>query len=139
MSTNSAPIPPVFPWRDSYSVRIPQIDEQHKKLVAIINELHVAMMQRKGKEVLGKVMDELVEYTETHFTYEVAMLRQKGYTGAAAHELEHKKLAGQVKDLRDRVMGGKALVTVEVMQFLKDWLANHVMSADQAYSKALVK
>ena len=129
----------IFPWRDSYSVRIPQIDNQHKGLIRIINDLHGAMAQAKGKEALGRVIDGLIRYTESHFTAEEAMLKQRNYSQLAAHCQEHKKLTRQVHELRDKFRGGQITLTIETMQFLKSWLADHIMGHDQVYSRELVK
>ena len=55
-------------WNEKYSVKISTIDEQHKKLVAIINELYNSMKNGKSKEQLGKTLTDLVEYTKYHFS-----------------------------------------------------------------------
>ena len=127
----------VFPWRDAYSVGMPQIDNQHKGLIRLINSLQSAMMEDTGKNVLSGILDDLVRYTESHFAFEETMMRQRMYSQVAAHCEEHKRLTSQVRELRDRYRGGKLAMSMEVMQFLKEWLANHIMSRDQAYAKEL--
>ena len=64
----------IFPWREAYSVRIPQIDAQHKQLVGLINELHAAMLKGDGNDALRRIFSELVRYAESHFSCEEAML-----------------------------------------------------------------
>ena len=137
MATATPPTALIFPWNDSYSVRIPQIDAQHKGLIRLINDLHSAMAAGKGKEALGTILDELVRYTESHFKYEEGMLRQRQYSGLAAHQSEHQKLTGQVIELRERFRSARLTLSVEVMQFLKNWLGNHIMVHDQAYAREL--
>jgi hemerythrin-like metal-binding protein len=137
MATATPPTNLIFPWSDAYSVRIPQIDAQHKGLIRLINDLHSAMAAGKGKEASGTILDELIRYTESHFKYEEGMLRQRQYSNLAAHQTEHKKLTGQVVELRERFRSARLTMSVEVMQFLKNWLANHILVHDQAYAREL--
>src|SRR3954447_6185500 len=97
----------IFPWREAYSVGMPAIDTQHKGLIRLINELQSAMMEGRGKEAVGKILDELVRYTESHFSTEEAMLRQRGYSQIAPHCEEHKKLTAQVRELQAKFHAGK--------------------------------
>jgi hemerythrin len=127
----------IFPWREDYSVHIPQIDGQHQQLVAIINELHAAMLQGTANAALGRILDELVRYAQSHFAYEEAMLQQRGYSSLTVHRAEHQKLTQQVADLQERFRAGKLTLSVQVMQFLKEWLANHILTRDMQYAKEL--
>jgi len=127
----------IFPWTAKYSVGIPQIDAQHKGLIGLINGLHAAMAAGQGKRVVGKILDDLVRYTEIHFRDEENLMRQKGYSKLVAHQEVHKKLTGQVVELRERYLAGNLTLTVEVMLFLKSWLADHIMGHDRQYAAEL--
>ncbi|MGA3016355.1 MAG: bacteriohemerythrin [Bryobacteraceae bacterium] len=127
----------LFPWKDTYNVGIAQIDSQHRALVKLINDLHSAMQAGKAREVLGSIIDELISYTGRHFNDEEAMLRMRGYSKLAAHHAIHQDLTRQVVELRDKFRASKLALSVEVMQFLKNWLASHILTHDQAYAKEL--
>jgi hemerythrin-like metal-binding protein len=127
----------LFPWKDSYSVHIPRIDTQHRGLVALINDLHAAMLEGRAKEAMAGIVDELVDYTVQHFAFEESMLRQHGYSGLAEHQQIHEKLRSQVFELRDKFRAGKISVTIETMHFLKNWLSDHILSEDMAYAREL--
>jgi hemerythrin-like metal-binding protein len=127
----------LFPWLEKYSVGIPEIDAQHKGLVRLINDLHAAMGAGHGKEAVGKILDELVRYTEQHFKFEENMLGQKRYSKLTAHQAEHKKLTGQVLELRNKYRDSSLTLGMEVLQFLRNWLANHIMGHDQQYAAEL--
>lgn len=129
----------IFPWLAKYSVGIPEIDSQHQQLIRLINDLHAAMTTGQGKETAGRTLDELVRYTEQHFSYEERMLQQKGYSQLTPHQAEHKRLTGEVVDLREKYRNGAIALTVQVMQFLKNWLAGHIMVHDQQYAAELKK
>ena len=113
---------------------IPQIDAQHQGLIRLINDLHAAMSSGQGKLAVGKILDELIRYTEQHFSYEENMLKVRGYSKLAGHHAEHKRLTSQVIELREKYKNGGLALTMEVMQFLKNWLANHIMGHDQQYA-----
>lgn len=130
-----SPASPIFPWREAYSVHIPQIDAQHQQLIRIINELHEAMRDANGNAVLAKILDDLVRYAQSHFAFEEAMLEERGYSALTAHRAEHQRLTQQVVDLQQKFRSGKLVMSVQVMQFLKEWLANHILQCDRRYAQ----
>jgi hemerythrin len=129
----------IFPWREAYSVHIPQIDGQHQQLIGLINQLHAAMLQGNGAQTLGNILDDLVRYATGHFAYEESMLQQRGYPELAAHRAEHQRLIAQVYQLQKDFRSGKLLMTMQVMQFLKEWLANHILTRDMQYAKEVAR
>ncbi len=124
----------IIKWEDKMSVKVKEIDEQHKKLVNMINELHEAMLERKSKEALGKIIDGLIEYTDIHFKTEEKYFDKFGYPEADAHKKEHQDFVKKVVDFKKGYDEGKLLLSLDVMNFLKDWLVNHIMGSDQKYS-----
>ena len=128
---------PLMTWNNDLSVNIKEIDSQHKKLVDLINELHDEMMAYKGKDVLGKVLSELLSYTKTHFFTEEKIMNSNGYPAYLTHKQEHDKLTKKVAELKNDFDAGKIVLGTEVMKFLKDWLTNHIMKSDKAYTPFL--
>ena len=124
-------------WSDRLETGISKVDQQHQKLVAMVNALYDAMKDGSGQEVLGKVLTGLVDYTRTHFAAEEALMSQFGYPGLAAHKVEHDKLTGQVAELQAQFQSGKAALTLKVANFLKDWLSGHILGVDQQYAPFL--
>jgi hemerythrin len=120
-------------WNESYSVGVAVFDGQHKKLFALVNDLNDGMKAGKGKEALGKVLDGLISYTATHFAAEEKMMNEHQYLQAFAHKSEHDKLVKQVLKLQEDYKAGKAMLSLEMMSFLKDWLYNHIMGTDKKY------
>lgn len=129
----------LFEWRDDYSVKIPSIDAQHQRLVAILNELHESMVSGHGAERLRAVLGELVAYTAEHFAYEEALFAEHGYPNAAAHTAEHQRLVEQVLEFKRKYEGGQAAINMALMKFLKDWLIKHILGSDKAYGGHLVE
>jgi hemerythrin len=124
---------PLLEWNETYSVGVTRFDDQHKKLFALINSLNDAMKAGKSKEALGDILKGLIDYTATHFAAEEKMMNEHEYLQANAHKNEHAKLVKQVLELQGNYKAGKAMLSLEVMSFLKDWLYNHIMGTDKKY------
>ncbi|HIJ79835.1 MAG: bacteriohemerythrin [Desulfobulbaceae bacterium] len=124
-------------WHERYSVNIAEIDEQHKQLIKMINELHDAMMAKKGKDALLPILNQLASYCIKHFSIEEKMMQQHDYPDFADHQAKHQKMTAKVKALINDVQTGKSSVTIDVMNFLKSWLDKHIMGTDQQYAPFL--
>lgn len=129
----------LFEWRDDYSVKVPSIDTQHRKLVAMLNELHDGMVGGSGTAHLGGLLVGLVEYTAQHFAYEEKLFAEHGYPESERHIEEHQRLVTQVLDFKTKFEAGQASINMQLMKFLKDWLIKHILGSDKAYSAHLVE
>ncbi|MBP2290441.1 bacteriohemerythrin [Azospirillum rugosum] len=129
---------PLMEWNDKLSVGVTQFDNEHKKLVAMVNELFDAVQAGRGKDALGKILDGLIAYTKTHFANEERYFQQLGYPDLAAHKAEHDALARQVLDVQQKYhSGATATLSMEVMNFLKNWLVKHIQGTDKKYGPFL--
>lgn len=120
-----------FKWTEDLAVGNTFIDNDHQKLIEMVNRLHTLMQEGKGKEVLGKVLTNLITYTKEHFRREEDLMRNIRYAGFAAHREEHEKLLKQVLELHEKFENGTATLSVQVLHMLKDWLLNHIGKSDQ--------
>lgn len=124
-------------WNDAYSVNIREIDDQHKKLIDMINKLHDAMKVGKGAEVLGDILKSLIDYTGSHFATEEKYMKMHNYPGYEQHKKEHNMLVMQVLDVQKNFKDGKVPLSQSIMSFLKDWLVKHIQGDDQKYGPFL--
>jgi hemerythrin len=120
-------------WSPTFSVKIKKFDDQHKKLVDLVNQLHDAMKAGQGNAMLGVVLQSLITYTATHFKDEEQMMQTHGYPDLPRHKSEHEKLVKQVLDLQKKFQEGGSVLTMTVMSFLKDWLITHIQGEDKKY------
>lgn len=123
----------IIKWSDDYSVGVKQIDDQHKKLVELINRLFDAMSLGKGREVMASVFEELRKYTTNHFYTEEKLMVVYGYSEYENHKKKHEDLLNQVNELKSKFDNGDMRITLEVIDFLKAWLINHIQKEDQQY------
>jgi hemerythrin-like metal-binding protein len=124
-------------WKNSYSVRIPQIDAQHKGLIDLIKQLYAAMQAGKALEATSKTLDELAHYAETHFACEENLMAEHRYSGLAAHRQQHIGFTERVWDLREKFRAGRLTISIETLEFLRNWLADHILNSDRAYAREL--
>jgi hemerythrin len=130
---------PLFIWKDSYSVNIKEFDDQHHKLIEMINTLHDAMSSGKGVQVMGGVLDDLAKYTATHFAAEEKVMLAHNYPGYLAHKMEHERLTARVLEILTQYQDRQVTLTLGVMKFLQDWLISHIQGTDQKYTAYLNK
>ena len=125
--------PVLFPWSDAYSLQIGIIDSQHKVLIDLINDLYRAMMAGSGKEQLGTTLAGLIKYTKSHFKAEEGILLSNQYPDFSNHKAEHERFIQTIQEFQGRFERNEAALTIEVMDFLKEWLRKHIMGVDKKY------
>lgn len=129
----------LFTWNNTYSVGISSIDKQHMSLFDSLNELHNAMLQGKAKEVTGTLIRKLLTYTREHFSAEEAMLAKAAYPDLAKHRRRHQDFTQQITGFLDRLEKGDPALNVDLVNVLRDWLANHIMKEDFSYRSCLAQ
>jgi hemerythrin len=120
-------------WTDQLSVSVPKIDEEHKKLVAIINSLHDAMKSGNGKAALAMILDECTAYVLTHFANEEKLMVQYKYPEYREHKAMHDEFVKKVTELR-KLHDQQLLQSGQLLKTLQDWLVNHITTVDKRYS-----
>lgn len=128
-------------WDDSYSVAVPEADRQHRRLFALINQLHEAMSNTELEATIDSavdemgtiaaVLDELIQYTLHHFSTEESHMRAGAYPERAAHEAAHRYFVERVRGFKRDFDNGGAIRSVEIIHFLRDWLDNHIRTLDK--------
>ncbi len=124
-------------WNDNLSVGIFQLDTQHKNLVNMINNLYEAMNTGKGKEVIPKIIKDMSAYAVTHFSTEEKLMVQYGYSEYEIHKKEHEAFVKKVQEFSSEIAKGNLTITLNVANFLKNWLINHIQGTDKKYGPFL--
>jgi hemerythrin len=125
---------PFIVWTNEMSVDVKMLDNDHKRLAILINDLHAGLMAGRDREELERIFDELVENTRLHFAHEERLLAEAGYNGAAAHKQEHEHKIKQVLNLQARFRGAnESAADLEVLDQLKDWLFLHLEHSDKEF------
>lgn len=123
-------------WDSSYTVNVRSCDLQHQKLFQLINALQEAMKTGKARAYAQRIVEELRRYTESHFQAEEALLERTNYPALAEHRAQHHVFISQIEKFEADLAGG-AHISISLMDFLKNWLTNHIQTMDRKYSNHL--
>lgn len=126
-------------WDDTYSVEIQEIDEQHKCLIEIMNELYAVMANKASRDRVGDVLDKLVDYTKVHFAVEETLMRIFHYEEYDEHKAIHDHIVKQVLEYQDKFRAGEHRFGLDLLMFLKEWLFDHINKVDKRYVKTFHK
>ncbi|MHC4441544.1 MAG: bacteriohemerythrin [Planctomycetota bacterium] len=136
-----------FEWDESYTVNIAEIDRQHKQLIELINHVYDALQQSKNQDTMKSAIDELdaqatgidemIDYTCYHFSTEEDYMLEYQYPGYDRQKEEHEQFVEKVKSFKRDFDEGKAVLSMELVQFLRKWLAGHILGLDKKYGPFL--
>ncbi|MDF1549644.1 MAG: bacteriohemerythrin [Bacteroidales bacterium] len=120
-------------WNKSYSVGIEKIDTQHKKLIDVLNTLYESFVDQTTGQKLEEILHELLSYTDYHFKTEEELFEKYNYPNKDAHIAEHQEFIKRVVGFNEKFSQGKSTLTFQLMNFLRNWLINHICGSDQKY------
>ena len=120
-------------WSDDFSVGYEIVDNQHKKLCNMVNELYNSFVEGDTDTKIDKILGEMISYTDYHFKTEEEMFEKHDYSDTAVHKKQHKDFVDQVTTFHNDFKAGSEAVTYEVMDFLKEWLLNHIGQSDKKW------
>ena len=120
-------------WSDEYALDLPEIDEQHKFLFRLIDDVWRTVVNKADRDTTLGVVGELERYTVTHFAAEEAFMREQQYSLYHEHRAEHEKFVARIALEKASVKAGRPL-SLELLHFLRDWLVLHIRFTDRAYA-----
>lgn len=120
-------------WDNAYNTDIEQIDEDHKKLLNMINNLRSSTLCNTGEEFERRTLQELVDYTESHFEKEERLMQEYGYPDYEGHKAQHDQMAQYVAGFIKRYDEHGNKVLPDVADHLTRWLIQHINGTDMKY------
>ncbi|MBB4316209.1 bacteriohemerythrin [Roseospira marina] len=127
----------ILEWSDDLRVGFGPMDEEHKKLIDLINDLDAAISAGHAADVIGGFLEDLISYTVWHFRNEEGLMQQYGYPQALSHRVQHVDLTETAEDLQQRFLDGDHELADTLTPFLKTWLTDHIMGTDKALGRFL--
>ena len=124
-------------WREEYSVGIAHIDDDHKKLISLLNNFSIAYDYAMSESFEKEALNELISYTKYHFEREEKMMEDNDYPDLVAHKAQHKVMIEQVEKFVQLYNDKGHDALEEIASFLSDWLINHINGTDKQYSEHL--
>ena len=122
-------------WEDRYSVKVAEIDAQHKKMFEMINSLFHTLEESKAQEQLQPILNGFIDYANYHFATEEKYFTKFGYPQKDVHIQAHRMYTAKIQDLLKKSAEDKTLVSMQLMDFVEDWLIQHVTGMDQQYAQ----
>lgn len=117
---------------------VSEIDQQHQVLVNMLNTLNEAVMNRKPRDDIFLIIDEVIGYTQFHFATEERLMAHSGYTDVEFHKDKHKQLMQDALHLKEKLADlGEEMFT----DWFKHWpftrVLAHIQFADQQFEDQL--
>jgi hemerythrin-like metal-binding protein len=121
---------PLVTWTPELAVGVVAIDDQHKAWFQYINTFHAALSTGAERPDVGRLLDDMLGYTQYHFGNEEALMRRYGYPDMLEHLSQHKGFVDKTWEFKDRLGSGRPLVAAAVTNYLRDWITSHIRHTD---------
>ena len=122
-------------WTQDMSVGVKEIDDQHKQFIQIISDFYDAFNKNKVQSEMEGILQKLIDYAVLHFETEEKYFDKFDFEFKDEHRQKHKELKEKVLDFQGRFKKEGTDIVEEFMDFLTDWLVDHVETEDQKYVK----
>lgn len=126
-------------WTENLSVGVKELDNEHKKLIDLLNQLYTGMKNREENKVIKLILDDLVNYTLSHFAHEEKYFKQYNYPKALEHIKEHENFRKEVTIFLEEFDTGKVTLSSHMLNFLTNWVTNHIKKQDKEYVKFFIE
>ena len=110
------------------------MDEQHKKLIDLINQVYRSLRNNHGREEVNNVLENVLAYAKIHLKDEEALLEKAKYPGFNPHKKIHDKILAKANALKKEFDDGKSTVALDILMFLENWLIEHILKEDKKYA-----
>jgi hemerythrin len=124
-----------FEWKEEYSGGIDGIDDQHKVIIRLMNELFEAIRYEKGEAITKGVFIELLKYANYHFGLESDLFNKYHYDERAEHIGQHEHFIGKIKNLMINEYLTARDVQLETLHYLRGWFQEHMLKIDMEYCR----
>ena len=120
-------------WCDMFSINVPYIDNQHRKLIEIANNFHAALKEKKTEKNLFQTLNSLIRYAEKHFRDEEKLMEEAKYPSEnfQEHKRIHEKLVEDIFELQQKFTESGAKSVYEIEVFINNWLIKHILYEDK--------
>ncbi|MEI8096655.1 MAG: bacteriohemerythrin [Candidatus Moraniibacteriota bacterium] len=123
----------IIPWKEEYNLGIASIDEQHKKLIGIINTLGKDLSSGLEASDINSAIVRMEVYVKEHFLYEERYFGLTNYAEATEHIAEHRIFLDKTEEFRERAKSKDSTLSIEILGYLEEWFIHHVLVVDRRY------
>ncbi len=122
-----------IPWKEQFKVGVEKIDEQHRHLLDIINQIIESIEKNSEWKTTATIIDSLINYAYNHFSTEERYMMESGYPELQEHVALHLEFIRKVFAMSEEVTLKGAVVQREMLSYVTSWYTNHVLGVDRKY------
>lgn len=122
---------PYLKWKNAYYVGVEEIDNDHKQLVSLINQVVTASQDHLSENIVPNILDELIDYTKNHLRREEKLMEEYEYPDRVKHAVMHVKFIDKINKFHTKYESERKMKNEVVFDFLRCWLLKHISSTDQ--------
>jgi hemerythrin len=128
-------------WDNNYSIGIPLVDNQHKRLIDVTNKLFMGCLRgdEEARRFFLKTIHEGVDYVKYHFTTEEKIMERINYPNLAVHRGQHQDFVRELVSEVQSFQGGKRFVPNMMVRYLRDWILTHIAVSDKQIGSYLLE
>lgn len=124
-------------WNASHETGYAPMDTEHMRLAGLLNELHDDLLHGSSLTLIETEFQRIARHTASHFRHEERLMEESGFPDSPNHLLAHQQLEAQIADLSRQIDEGEPVFTLELAEFLRNWLLNHIMTMDKKLGEHL--
>ena len=132
-------VPAFIVWRDSFGVNNAELDDHHKRVLELVNQLYAAIRDGTAQKLVRPILNELEESTPPHFRKEEDWMQRHQFPDLDRHKALHRRLARELNALQGRTSDGPVARGAELLRFLKSLWTNHICGYDQQYASYILR
>lgn len=125
---------PLISWSTDFSVGVQELDNHHMQIIDSMNALYDASSRRGSHTLVAETIEKLIASAMIHFSVEETLMRLCHYPGYEPHKASHDRLLSQLNIYREKFIKGDNKITIQMIIFLKNWLFDHILHEDKAYT-----
>lgn len=122
-------------WDDAFCIGNEQIDNQHKKLVQILNDFYHSIENNNDKIEISQCLADLADYTCYHFESEESLFSTSIYPKKEEHKADHQEFIDQIIIWQNAYQQGKGIISEDILDYLVTWILNHINKTDTEMGK----
>jgi hemerythrin len=120
-------------WSNELNLGIKEVDDQHKYFLELVNELLVAMQEKKAHTIQEELIDKLIGYAFFHFTKEERILAKNNYPELESHKKQHENFVDKLEKFKIDVENNSLTLNIEMINFMSSWWQKHIRVSDKKY------
>jgi len=123
----------IINWKDEFSVGIAEMDDQHKKMIEMINRLIAEQNTLTDPQTIAELLTEMTDYAQVHFRAEEYLMAEYGYDRKTQQEEQHQAFIDETMEFCSAADIGPNILSVALLDFLRTWLVDHILQEDMQY------